>query len=687
MYNVFDKEKELGDIMTYREKGISFCEEINNLLSSNNIKAAFVTGGGYAYDSIKYQDNSKNGDFDFMIVYDNVDELYKVLNVLKSSEFKFEEKYLDLDLELLLKDKIDIIRLSGKYLDTKSTINLVPKNIIKELCDFESNKTIRKIAHNRNTSLFFSYGSDNSRIIVNFISPSFVTDDGEDHYIHLDFSHIEKDNNIYLGILSDAILKGFNENYDVIGFKDMRKVFIKNIHNFFLDNGIDSSCFINLFSNNNYFPDYLKTRLLEEFNSMGTITGNIEKSRKLEPMVFTTNFNIEYKSEPFNFINNKEYKCVFIDYINMMQNNEYDRQYLLDAIGKFFGYLNSSKQGNEKYVGSILDKILVYGVNDLYLPEYEKYTMESIVDSIISDLNTQKESLNNELLNDYLIICAKFLSNIDKKSIINVLSKKNIDINIFNKELNQEMEFDVLSKINNFNEIGTYHNYSSKVMPKYTETEVQFISDAIRSKNDKILDVMCGYGRIANGLVGKGYSDVTGIDSENYTFLGVPKNFKFINKDYLKYNFKNRYDCAYSLYNCYSDITGINHIISKTHSILNKDGIFIMDFFNKKWRDSIDPDFYKKLYDDGTNQLIIRRSYDSNKGDEYTCYELYHEGMLMKKWDFLQRFFNLEDVVNLIDLSDWDYLLSNSSDLTTRTNEQKNIMILRKKNGDNNSRR
>ena len=40
---------------------------------------------------------------------------------------------------------------------------------------------------------------------------SFVTEDGEDHYIHLDFSHVEKNGNIYLGILSDAILKGFNK--------------------------------------------------------------------------------------------------------------------------------------------------------------------------------------------------------------------------------------------------------------------------------------------------------------------------------------------------------------------------------------------------------------------------------------------------------------------------------------------
>ena len=54
--------------MDYKKVGINFCNEINSLLEENEIKAAFVTGGGYAYDSIKYQQNGKSGDFDFMIM-------------------------------------------------------------------------------------------------------------------------------------------------------------------------------------------------------------------------------------------------------------------------------------------------------------------------------------------------------------------------------------------------------------------------------------------------------------------------------------------------------------------------------------------------------------------------------------------------------------------------------------------
>ena len=205
--------------MDYKKVGINFCNEINSLLEENEIKAAFVTGGGYAYDSIKYQQNGKSGDFDFMIVYDNVTDVNKILNLLNDTAFDFERKYLDLDKQLLSDKKIDIIRLSGNYDGIKSTINLVPKSLIERICNFEKELIIKKIAHNRNTSLFFAYGSDNSRITINFISPSFVTDDNEDHYIHLDFSHVEKNNNIYLNEKDAIVILDMAKKYWKIIYK------------------------------------------------------------------------------------------------------------------------------------------------------------------------------------------------------------------------------------------------------------------------------------------------------------------------------------------------------------------------------------------------------------------------------------------------------------------------------------
>lgn len=665
--------------MTYREKGYQFCKEINKLLDDNSIKAAFVTGGGFAYDSIKYNDGKNKGDYDFMIVYEDENEVKKIVELIAESNFEFEKKYLDIDLDLLESHKIDIIRLSGKYIETKGTINLVPKSIIEKISNLQDNLVIRKVAHNRNTSLFFAYGSDNSRIITNFISPSFITEDGEDHYIHLDFSLIKKNKNIYLGILADALLKGFNKNYDTIGFSELRKNFIKKIHDFFEMNNIDSTGFINLFSNNNYFPEYLKEALLSEFNEYGTIIGNISKSKQLEPIVFTTDFTSTFESRPFNFVNNKSYKSGFIDYIKLMQSNEYNRQYLLDALGKFFGYILSSKHGSFDYNESVLDKIEVYGVNDLYLPNIEEYTPESIIRTFISDLKKNSDILNSELIRNYLIISMKFLGQITKEPISNIMRQENIDNSIFNPELDTKMNISVIKSLSNFNEIGTYHNYTSKVMPKYTITEAKFLESLIADKAAKILDIMCGYGRLANQLALDGYSRITGIDREDYSFLGIPKDFVYIKNDFLDYKFKDKYNFAYSLYNCYGSIEEISKNIEKTHSLLDESGSFVIDVFNKEWRDSIDPNFYKELYVDDRHKLIIKRTYDSKTGEEFTIYELYINNLFTNEWTFTQQFFNLEDVIETIDGSKWDFSVYNSGSLTTRTNEQKNIMILRRK--------
>ena len=515
---------------------------------------------------------------------------------------------------------------------------------------------------------------------VSFISPSFITPDGEDHYIHLDFTHTEKNNNIYLGILADAILKGFNDNYDTIGFKELRSKFIDKIHEYFEKNNIDSTCFLNLFSNNNYFPDYLKENLIKEFNKRGEIKGRIDKPKTLEPIIFTTTFETNYKKDPFNFINNKEYNGPFNKYIKKMDSNEYDRQYLLDALGKFLGYLSSSESGSKEYKGSILNKILVYGTNDLYLPNYNDFTKESIIKAICHDLKANKEDYNNELIRNYLIICLKFLEKLSNKQLDQVLEDENISKSIFNKELDTDkMDIDVIKGLKSFNEIGTYHNYTSKVMPKYTKEEGKFLSSIFPDKDKKVLDIMCGYGRLANELKQEGFRNITGIDSEKYEFLGIPKDFTFIKDDYLSHQFKDSYDYAYSLYNCYPEINDLMKVIGKTHSVLNENGLLVIDYFNKKWRDSVEQAFFKELYKDDKYRLIIKRDYNSKTGEEETYYELFYDNVLIKVIPFIQKFFTEEEVLDTLGTKEWDTTLYNSDKEHTRTNAQKNIMILRKK--------
>ena len=667
--------------MTYREIGKQFTKEINKMLEEDAIKASFVTGGGYAYDSIKYTSDDIKGDFDFMIIYDEFDTVEKIISKLQKTSFEFEDKYLEMDLNLLKSSSIDIIRLSGYYKGIKSTINLVPISLIEKICNFQNELIIKKIAHNRNTSLFFAYGSNNTRIIVNFISPSFITNDNEDHYIHLDFSHIEKNNNIYLGILADAILKGFNKNYDALNFSCLRNIFIDNIHNYFKKNNIDASAYLSLFSNNIYFPDYIKEKLKYEFDSRGKIIGKTSNSKNNEPIVFTTMFETKYPKNPFNFINNKKYSMSFEKYILKMQDTEYDRQYLLDALGKFFGYLLSSTNGINMYSNeNIISEMDVYGTNDLYLKGIEKYTKESIIDSFIKCLLKNGEKYNRELINYFLIISVKFLSIITSKTTEEILNQYNIS-NVFNLQLNPNMmEISNILKTNSFNELGTYHNYTSKVMPNYTSVECEFLVKKIgKQKDSLILDIMCGYGRIANMLKSFGYKKIYGIDSENYDFLNVSKDFTFINDDYLNHKFSILFEVAYSLYNCYGSNDYLQSIINKTYSILKHNGLFIIDCFNKSWRDEINPKFEKILYKDDNYVLIIKRDYDKRNGFERTWYELYYKNKKIKEYDYTQKFFTKDDVLSILDKNKWNSEFFDSLQLNSRTNSQKHVLVLRKK--------
>lgn len=667
--------------MNYKESGKSFCNEIVRMLETENLKASFVTGGGFAYDSLKYNDDNVIGDFDFMIVYDDYLTLDSVISGLKQTNYKFEEKYLDLDLKLLKNKDIDIIRLCGTYNEIKSTINLVPASLIRSICNFEGKIIIKKIAHNRNTSLFFAYGSDDSRIIVNFISPSFITNDGEDHYVHLDFSYIENNHNIYFGILADAILKGFNKNYDRLDFSLLRETFIKNIHNYFKNNNINTSSYLKLFANNSYFPTYLKENLLAEFEKYGKMEGIEDQTNINEPIVLTVDFNTDYEKNSFNFINNKKYNMSFIDYVKKMQNTEYDRQYLLDALGKFYGYLMSSSGGMDIYSNeNIFLEIEVFGTNDLYFKDASKYTIDSIIDSFIRNLIKDKAKYNNILVSDFLMISIKFLSYITSENIETILKKYN-QKNLFNSSLNSKnMDINIILNIDSFNELGTYHNFTSKVMPIYTDTECKFLNDRFYGNKDKkILDIMCGYGRIANRLKQLGYKNIYGIDSENYEFLHVPKDFTFINDDYLQHEFNNHFDFVYSLYNCFDSIDYMGKIFDKTYSILTDGGVFIADCFNKQWRDNVAPDFEKVLYKDDNYTLIIKRDYDSKTANEITWYELYYKTQKIKEYEYVQKFFSCNEILEVIDSSKWNVNISDSLQLQSRTNAQKHVMVLGKK--------
>lgn len=667
--------------MNYREKGYTFCNEINNILKNLKFPTALVTGGGFAYDSIKYKNDEKKGDYDYMIVFDKKEHITTIIENLILTNFSFEKNYLDLDIELLLNGDIDIIRLSGNYLGTKSTINLVPISLINKLCNLESDITIRKIAHNRNTGLFFAYGSDNDRIIVNFLSPSFVTTDGEDHYIHLDFSNRVIDENIYFGILSDAILKGFNDNYDTIGFGYNRKQMIKKINEFFQKHHIDNSLYLNLFANNNYFPIYLKEQLQEEFDSYGINEYPIKSTLLSKiPIIVTSSSITSYPSNPFNFVNNKDFKGNFLEYVKLMQNSEYDRQYLIDSLAKFFGYIlfNNKNSLIEYNKDTLISNILVYGNNDLFVENIKEYSVESIFKQFIKELRKYRNEFNPILYKEYLLMTLNFLSVYLNTEIRDIALKSNIDLNeLLSKPLDKKMNINMVEQLDTFEDIGMYHNYTSSVMPNYTKTECDFLEKLFPKKSAFVLDVMCGYGRIANELANRNYVNLYGVDLGNYDFLNVDKDFRFIQSDIFKFNSNVLFDYLYSFYNCYSSKEELKRLLDKLRSISTNEAIIALDIFNKEWRDSVEEKFYKLLIDEKDKKLEIFREYDSKSGIETTKYVKSNCNGSKNVYEFSQKFFTKEEIMDLItDFRDYD--ITSSFDVNSRKNNQKNILVLKR---------
>ncbi len=667
--------------MNYREKGYEFCNEVNNILKSLEFPTALVTGGGFAYDSIKYKNDEKRGDYDYMIVFEDKEHIETIIKELTSSNFSFETNYLNLDIELLLNGDIDIIRLSGNYLGTKSTINLVPISLINKLCNLESDITIRKIAHNRNTGLFFAYGSDNDRIIVNFLSSSFVTTDGEDHYIHLDFSNKVIDGNIYFGILSDAILKGFNDNYDTIGFGYKRKQMIQKINAFFGKHHIDNSLYLNLFANNNYFPIYLKEQLQNEFDSFGINKYSIKTTLLSKPPIIVTSSNItSYPSNPFNFVNNKKVKGNFLEYIKLMQNSEYDRQYLIDALAKFFGYIlfNNKNSLVEYNKDTLITDMSVYGNNDLFVENIKKYSIESIFKQLIKELKKYKSEFNPILYKEYLLMTINFLSVYLNVEINTIALKYNVDLDeLLSKPLDRKMNIDVVEQLDSFEDIGMYHNYTSSVMPIYSKTECDFLEGLFSEKSAFVLDVMCGYGRIANELANRNYLNLYGVDLENYDFLKVDKDFRFIQSDIFKFNPNILFDYLYSFYNCYSSKEDLKRLLDKLRSISSNEAIIALDIFNKEWRDSIEEKFYKLLFDEKDKKLEIFREYDSKSGIETTKYVKSNFNGLKDIYEFSQKFFTKEEIIDLT-TGFRDYDIVSSFDVNSRKNNQKHILVLKR---------
>lgn len=227
----------------------------------------------------------------------------------------------------------------------------------------------------------------------------------------------------------------------------------------------------------------------------------------------------------------------------------------------------------------------------------------------------------------------------------------------------------------NFFEINMIKDFDSKKMMKITDDEVKFLQRYILNFNADILDVMCGYGRIANRLYELGYQKISGVDMGNFDFIPEQKKFNFYNADFYNWIPVTFYDCCYSLYNSYDSYESFLKTIDRCKSMLRENGILIIDIFNKDWRDRLPDTSYRIVSEEQNVKVELFRYYDGLY--EQSVYRI-SNSMGVQEFSYLQCVITKEKLLEIIP-DDWDVTITDSSVENTRNDDQKNILILRKK--------
>lgn len=668
--------------MRYKEAGRQFCEEINSFCEKETLKCALVTGGGYAYDSMKYEnDELPNKDYDFMMVYESdVDAI--ISNLANKTHFQFDTRYLKIDLDYVQSGKVHIIRLSGIYRQFKATVNLVPISLIQKVSQLQ-NGIIKKIAHGRNTSLFFANGTNGNRLTTIFFSPFFKIEDDELHYVHLDFICKKESGHVFLGILADAVLKGYSKQFDAIGFYALRRQFIKNIYRYLKEQGTQNYRYESLFANWNYFSDSMKERLNQEFceiNDVQKVDCSLEKRYYKTHFLVDTAFTSQESA--FEFIKTKPLKGSWKEYILQMQDTEYTRQYLTDAWGKFLAALyyecgaayDTHKMHRKTVYDDEIAKYKVYGVNDLDYHGSNSKSYDCLL-YFLQWLYRSQIQLNYEFVRSMVQMTVDFFETLLNIYIMNEKHLWNGDELDFLKRLSERTIIRNYTESTTFEEVAMLHNINSRVMPQYTKDEGEFVSKYFEDKKGAVLDVMCGVGRMANELHRLQYAHVYGIDQNDYVHLGVEKDFKFMKSTTEDFHTDLKFKYVMCLYNCYSDLEQLEQLLDKIYEISTDDAIVVLDVFNKEWRDNTATLYHHTLRTPQDYRVELYREY--NAPIEKTVYRVIQGKEKTREFTFEQRFFQAEELEAVFSKR-WNFEFANSQNASTRNNAQKLIYILKK---------
>lgn len=231
------------------------------------------------------------------------------------------------------------------------------------------------------------------------------------------------------------------------------------------------------------------------------------------------------------------------------------------------------------------------------------------------------------------------------------------------------------SDAKNFFEINMIKDFDSKKMMRITNNEINFLRRMILNPETDILDVMCGYGRLANRLYDLGYQKIAGVDMGNFDFISEQKKFNFYNADFYNWIPVTFYDYCYSLYNSYDSYESFLKTIARCKSMLRENGILIIDIFNKDWRDRLPDTSYRIVSEEQGEKVELFRYYDGLY--EQSIYRI-SNSVGVKEFSYSQCVITKEKLLEIIP-DDWDITITDSSIENTRDDDQKNILILRKK--------
>lgn len=169
--------------------------------------------------------------------------------------------------------------------------------------------------------------------------------------------------------------------------------------------------------------------------------------------------------------------------------------------------------------------------------------------------------------------------------------------------------------------------------------------------NKEILDIACGTGTHIFEFNKKGYNckgiDISKTMIKKATIKNRLYNTKFICKDFNSFETKNKYDIVICLFNSLPEIIKsnkyTNSVFKKINKIINKDGLFIFDFFkpnNHSNQISINKRKlnHETIYSIRDSEVKKSRIYSeyiclTKNYKDYKIYILKLERANIKKWD------------------------------------------------------